>query len=426
MQNVNIRKLALESLLLIINENNSASNVTLEVLDKYDFLDAKDKGFYQRLVYGMLERRVYLDEIIGLLSTTKVKKLKPVIRLILEMGAYEISFMDAVPNYAACDEYVKLAAKKGFSSLRGFVNAILRGVSEARYDESKLSEAAKLSIPQWLYDKWCAELGTDITSNVCKAFLAEHKTWIKVNTRLISTEDLANALQAHGIFVDRDANLPEALSISGFGNIASLKEFKEGKFYVMDKASQSAMQFGLNGIAKGSSVLDICAAPGGKSICAAMCDEVASVESRDLSDMKVSKILDNIDRLKLTDKMTAKVWDATVLDEDSIGKYDLVICDVPCLGLGDIGRKPDILLRASLENLGSLVDLQRRIIANAVKYVKAGGRIIYSTCSITKEENQENAAYLLSLDSSLCEVTQRLILPDGSCDGFFVSVFDKR
>ena len=233
--------------------------------------------------------------------------------------------------------------------------------------------------------------------------------------------------QKQGVIVKKETGVAGSLFIDEFGNIARLKEFEEGCFYVMDKASQMAMELALKGL-KGSEnkVLDICAAPGGKSVCSALSEHVASVESRDVSEAKVSKIQDNIERLKLNDIVTAKVWNATDLDEDAVEKYDLVICDVPCLGLGDIGRKPDVLLRASEENLKSLVNLQRQIISNAVKYVKSDGRLMYSTCSITKEENQENAAYLQSLDESLHKVSEKLILPDGSCDGFYVAIFDKK
>lgn len=446
---LNLREMALE-ILLEVERNGAYPNVLLkQTLDKYLYMEKQERAFLTRLVEGTVERKLTLDEYLNQVSKTPVNKMKPVIRCIMRMAAYQIFFMDAVPDSAACNEAVKLAQKKGFQTLKGFVNGVLRNLSRQK-DAMKMPDTVKepvralsvqYSVPEWLVEKVTKDYGIENAKNMF-ASLYENvgATTIRVNNSKISTEECAKLLEKEGVHVEKAFYVENALEISGYDSLAFLESFENGYFQVQDVSS---MLVGLAADPKpGDKVIDICAAPGGKSIHVAdLLKGTGHVEARDLTDYKVSLIEENIARCGF-ENITAKRADALILDEAVKETADIVIADLPCSGLGVLKKKSDIKYRMSQSQIEELAQLQRDILKNAVTYVKSGGTLIYSTCTIAKEENDLQVDWILenlplqlvSLKGCVCEEvlenTDRegvlQLLPGREkTDGFFLAKFRK-
>lgn len=399
---LNLREMALE-ILLETEKNGAYPNVLLkQTLDKYLYMEKQERAFLTRLVEGTVERKLTLDYYLNSVSKTPVNKMKPVIRCIMRMAAYQMFYMDSVPESAACNEAVKLAQKKGFSALKGFVNGVLRNLSRQK-DTISIPEETKqpvkalsvqYSVPEWLVEKVIKDYGMEAAKNMF-ASLYENvgATTIRVNQSRISTEECAKLLKKEGVHVEKAPYVEYALEISGYDSLGFLDSFAEGYFQVQDVSS---MLVGLAADPKeGDHIIDVCAAPGGKSIHAAdLLKGTGSVEARDLTDYKVSLIQENIDRCGFQN-IQAKRADACVLDETSRECADVVIADLPCSGLGVLKKKSDIKYRITQEQIEELVVLQRQILQNAVTYVKPGGTLVYSTCTIAKEENDSQVDWIL-------------------------------
>ena len=399
---LNLREMALE-ILLETEKNGAYPNVLLkQTLDKYLYMEKQERAFLTRLVEGTVERKLTLDYYLNSVSKTPVNKMKPVIRCIMRMAAYQMFYMDSVPESAACNEAVKLAQKKGFSALKGFVNGVLRNLSRQK-DTISIPEETKqpikalsvqYSVPEWLVEKVIKDYGMEAAKNMF-ASLYENvgATTIRVNQSRISTEECAKLLKKEGVHVEKAPYVEYSLEISGYDSLGFLDSFAEGYFQVQDVSS---MLVGLAADPKeGDHIIDVCAAPGGKSIHAAdLLKGTGSVEARDLTDYKVSLIQENIDRCGFQN-IQAKRADACVLDETSRECADVVIADLPCSGLGVLKKKSDIKYRITQEQIEELVVLQRQILQNAVTYVKPGGTLVYSTCTIAKEENDSQVDWIL-------------------------------
>ena len=399
---LNLREMALE-ILLETEKNGAYPNVLLkQTLDKYLYMEKQERAFLTRLVEGTVERKLTLDYYLNSVSKTPVNKMKPVIRCIMRMAAYQMFYMDSVPESAACNEAVKLAQKKGFSALKGFVNGVLRNLSRQK-DTISIPEETKqpikalsvqYSVPEWLVEKVIKDYGMEAAKNMF-ASLYENvgATTIRVNQSRISTEECAKLLKKEGVHVEKAPYVEHALEISGYDSLGFLDSFAEGYFQVQDVSS---MLVGLAADPKeGNHIIDVCAAPGGKSIHAAdLLKGTGSVEAREMTDYKVSLIQENIDRCGFQN-IQAKRADACVLDETSRECADVVIADLPCSGLGVLKKKSDIKYRITQEQIEELVVLQRQILQNAVTYVKPGGTLVYSTCTIAKEENDSQVDWIL-------------------------------
>lgn len=429
---VNTRELVLGILMEVTSENSYSHLVLRAVLEKYQYLDKKERAFITRLSEGTIQHMVELDYIINQFSKVKVNKMKPVIRNILRMGVYQLKYMDAVPASAACNEAVKLAKKKGFGSLSGFVNGVLRNISrnleQITYpDEDKEPVKAlsvRYSVPEWLTAQWLKEYGKEQTKQMMEAFLSDAPITIRTNLQRTTPEELQKKLEAEGVVVEKlDAErypeLPYAFAISGFDYLNGLPPFREGLFYVQDISSMLVAEWAAP--KKGDICMDVCGAPGGKSIhLAEKLDGTGSVEARDISEHKVELIRENIARCKLTN-VTAKAWDATVLDEDAVGKADIVIADLPCSGLGVLRKKSDIKYRMSEQTEEELAALQREILQVAASYVKPGGTLMYSTCTIHRAENEENVAWFIEQHPEFSVEKMQQIFPEEHLgDGFFI------
>lgn len=429
---VNIRELVLEVLLAVTRDGEYSHIAIRKTLDKYRYLGKQERSFLKRVCEGTLEHMIWIDYVLGQFSSVEVKKMKPVVRCILRSGVYELKYMDAVPASATCNEAVELAQKRGFRNLKGFVNGVLRSVSRHlgevpmpdREAEPLEYLSIRYSMPKWILAMWRETYTLEQIEGFLEAFLEEMPTAVRVNPLKTTKEELAKELRAAQVQV-KDPGLADVLFLEGYDTLEQIPAFAAGKFYVQDISS---MQVGLWAAPQeGNYVLDVCAAPGGKSIhIAEQMNGTGMVEARDLTEHKVSLIQENIARCQLTN-ICAKAADARELDPGRIGKADIVVADLPCSGLGVIGRKADIKYKVKETACQELAALQRQILQTVQQYVKPGGALLYSTCTMNRQENEENAAWFLQGHPEFFLEKQQQILPQkGMCDGFFLAKFRKK
>lgn len=438
------RAIALEILMEITQEQEYSHLVIRNALDKVQYLPKQERAFINRLVEGTLEYMIRIDYILNQFSNVKVNKMKPVIRNILRSGVYQLLFMDSVPDSAACNEAVKLAQKKGFYSLKGFVNGVLRNISREKENISYPDKGKNLeeylsvwySMPQWIVNRWLQSYGPQITEQMLQEFLKDRPTTIRCQLYQVDQELTIQSLKKQNVTVEKAPYLPYAYYISDYSHLAGLKSFVMGRIIVQDISSMLVSE--VANPQKGDYIIDVCAAPGGKSLHAAdKMQGYGRVDARDLTDYKVELIRENIQRVQAIN-VEATRKDATILDKESVGKADIVLADVPCSGLGVIGKKTDIKYRVTQDRIQELTVLQKQILHNASSYVKPGGILIYSTCTITEEENLDNVRWFVenypfeleSIDPYICDELKNETTKDGylqlipgihKTDGFFLA-----
>lgn len=443
----NLREIILE-ILLDINRDGVKSHIAIgNTLNKFQYLSKQERSFIARVCEGTIEQMIYIDYVIDHFSSVKVAKMKPVIQNILRSAVYQILFMDSVPDSAACNEAVKLAQKKGFYSLKGFVNGVLRSIIrgldtlELPNPDNKMEYLSVVySMPRWLVKRWVDEFGVVTTETMLQEFLKEHPTTVRFKTDNVEAETIMESLKKQGVKVTSAAYLPYAYEISNYNYLQGLEAFTRGWIYVQDVSSMLVGE--IADPKPGEFILDLCAAPGGKSLHVA--DKLGSfgmVEARDLKENKVALIQDNIQRMDLIN-VKAVMADATAFDGSMVEKADIVLADVPCSGMGVIGNKPDIKYNLTSLQVEELVLLQRKILHNAASYVKPGGTLVFSTCTIGKKENQDNVEWftknypfhLESLNPYLPEELHGPTTGDGylqllpgvhKTDGFFIARLKK-
>lgn len=435
------RELILDILLEILEKGQHSHVVLRQALEKYQYLPKSDRAFITRTVEGTIERLITIDGVLDLCSSTKVKKMKPVIRTILRMSVYQMLFMDRIPDCAVCSEAVNLAVKRRFAGLKGFVNGVLRSVARRKEEFDFPDWERKYSMPDWLIEAWKSQYGAETTEKMLQAFLNDLPTTVRCNLDRASLEEIRGSLEAQGVTVVESPLLAHAFEISGYDYLESLEAFENGWIQVQD--ASSALVGEACGVKAGETVLDVCGAPGGKSL--DLADRLrgsGEVVVRDLTESKIALVEDNIYRSGFTN-IRAEVWDAREFDPEWENRADLVLADLPCSGLGIIGKKPDIKYQASPEKIHDLAVLQREILQTVAGYVKPGGRLVYSTCTISPEENGKQREWLLKnfpfepvdLTESLGRVLREDSLKDGyvqllpgkyPCDGFFISVYRKK
>lgn len=442
----NAREIVLDMLIEIIEENKFSHTVLHHTLKKYQQLDKQDRAFISRLCNATVKRYLTFDYIINQYASLPVHKMKPLIRNILRLSVCQFMDMDQVPVSAVCNEAVKLAKKRGFHNLSGFVNGILRTIAR-EINKIKLPQKDKepevylevmYSTPRWIVNTLLKEYPPDIVETILSSSLREKETTIRCNKVKILPAELKRLLEKDGVSVEVNDYLDYAFKISNYDYLEKMDTFQRGYFTVQDISSMLVTH--IAGIKENDFVIDVCAAPGGKALHAA--EHAKKVSARDLTDYKIKLIEENISRLGMQN-VEAKVWDATKPDESVIGCADVVIADLPCSGLGVIGKKSDIKYKLSENQLDELACLQREILSIAQSYVKEGGILIYSTCTINRGENIDNRNWFLqnfqfepeSLDDYLPEQLKsnesmegylQLIQGIHQTDGFFLSKFRKK
>lgn len=421
------REIVTETLLLIMRDGEYSHIALKNVLDKYQYLEKKERAFITRVVNGTLEHTIEIDYIINQFSKVKVKKMKPVIREILRSAVYQLKYMDSVPDSAVCNEAVKLAVRKGFGNLRGFVNGVLRNISrnleKIEYPKDKETYlSVKYSLPEWMVRQWLSEYDEEQVIRMGEEFQKEKPVSIRCNTGKIAPEELKKRLREEGVSVTEETLVPGAFYIAGYDHLAGLASFQEGLFYVQDLSSMKVAMWASP--QEGDYVIDVCAAPGGKALhLAELLGGTGHVEARDLTAYKVELIEENIERSGL-DNVEAVQWDATEIDETIREKADIVIADLPCSGLGVLGKKPDLRYKMTPEMQEELVKLQRKILSVVNGYVKPGGRLLYSTCTIHRGENEENAAWFADRYPQFKLIKEEQMLPGQNAgDGFYIAMF---
>ncbi|MDD2972831.1 MAG: 16S rRNA (cytosine(967)-C(5))-methyltransferase RsmB [Lachnospiraceae bacterium] len=443
---LNSRELIMEMLLEITSGREYSHIVIRNVLDKYDYLKTEEKAFMKRVCEGTLERMIQIDYVLNQFSNTKVNKMKPVIRTILRMSVYQILYMDAVPDSAACNEAVKLAERKKFHQLKGFVNGVLRNIARQKEQITYPAKAREIvpylsvtySMPEWIVEKWLQEYDGDTVEKILQGLLKEHGMSIRMDETLSVEEkqQLLEQMKQQGIQVEQHPYLPYAYTLKKVEGVSHLPGFGEGKLTIQDISSMLVCE--VAGIQREDKILDVCAAPGGKSIHAACkLRGTGMVYARDLTDYKVALIQQNIDRMAY-ENIRAEVADALVHQTEYDNYADILYADLPCSGLGVMGKKRDIKYRVTPESLQDITKLQQSILHMVQNYVKPGGTLIYSTCTINRAENEKmvewfTAQYpfhLESLDPFLTKEIQSETTAKGylqllpgvhETDGFFLA-----
>jgi len=418
----NTREIVLDTLLEVERNHVFFHQLIKSVLDKYDYLDSQDKRFIKRLAEGCVERQIELDYYLNQYSTVPVHKMKPLIRCVLRMGVYQIIYMDKIPDAAACNEAVKLAVKRKFVNLKGFVNGVLRKIARDKerlpMPKDKLEYlSVKYSMPEWIVAMWLEDYGREDTRRILEALADIHPISVRFRKSMTQQqrEEYLEQWRNEGVIATRSEEIPYVYTLEAVDGVSSLAGFEEGAFIVQDVSSVLCVEAA--NLKSTDKCMDICAAPGGKTMLAA--EMAAEVLARDVSEHKVELIIQNLERMQLTDKVVTEVWDATVEDETKHGQMDVVLMDVPCSGLGVMGKKRDIKYHVTPESLESLTELQKQIVDSSWQYVKEGGVLMYSTCTIHKKENQGMVRWICENYPFELEEERQILPGFVKADGFY-------
>lgn len=384
----------------------------------------KDAALYREIIKGVFRHRITLDYYIQQFLKKKNQKIHKPIRMILRMSFYQWIYLEKIPAHAIVNEGVELAKKFGHRGTAGFVNAILRKATAKRIDPSKLqfdrvldTIHIKYSLPLDLTKYFIQAYGEEWTLDYAKNTLEIPDVHIRVNTNKRALEDLKKDFEKEGILCQELEGVESALRISQ-GNVFQTNAFKEGDFYVQDKAAMSVVDFMLEGLEdKSMTLLDVCGAPGGKSIAASFAKKSLSIKCCDVQKDKIKKIKENIKRLGIK-TIKPCLRDGRHLERSEIKSYDLVLLDAPCSGYGLLKRKPEIKYNRTLKDVKNLVKLQEELINTSIKYLRDGGYFIYSTCTLTMEENELQIEDFLKRHKEFDLVDQRVLALNKESDGF--------
>ena len=398
-----------------IIENGAYSNIALDYgLKKYE---GTDKKFISNLVYGVIERQITLDY---LFSPYVKNKIKTKVKIILRMGAYQLYFMDKVPTSAAINESVELASQVGCGYYKSFINAVLHNVDKNRVDINNISDLSiKYSCPMHLIRMWNKMYGESSTLKILENINLKPNTFAIPNNQFVDAEELLYELNCCGI---EGEIVDDIVMITSNYDLSNCKAFDDGLFYIEDKSSYiCAKSLGAN---DGETVLDMCASPGGKTFTISQdMHNNGIVYSYDLYEHRCNLIAQGAKRLSL-DNIKTCTNDALKFNSN-IPKADRILCDVPCSGFGIIRRKPEIRYK-DLDSIKDLPITQYEILSTSANYLKNGGRIIYSTCTLNKKENEKVVNKFLENNKTFKLVNQTTVFPDiNSGDGFYYAIMEK-
>lgn len=408
-----------------IERSGSYSNILSDKAIKDAELSKADAALASALVYGVLQRKITLDYVLAKAAGKNFKKTHPLVLAVLRVAAYQLLFMDKIPPSAAVNEAVKIvkASKQRFA--QGFVNAVLRKLNTEKDSFLKaISECDDLGVKYSCTNEFAkgliADYGKETAEGFLQASLKAPKLYCRINNFSIK-DNLFDRLTEKGITV-AEADIDGAFSMQGAGSVEGLTEFKNGEFFVQDLASQKAIAAFC--IEAGMSVLDVCAAPGGKSFTAAQyCGENGKLVSCDLYEQRAGLIKKGAERLNIKN-LLAFQNDATVFNPD-FGTFHRVLCDVPCSGFGVIRRKPEIKYK-SLSEFDNLPEIQLQILETSVKYLNPKGQIMYSTCTVRQAENRNVIDAFLNKHAEFEIVSEKTLMPqtDGT-DGFYFCILSQ-
>ena len=421
----NPRKTAVKVLIKIEKEGTYSNLALAEALKSAD-LTPQDKALATALIYGVLDRKITLDYILSQFLKNPINKTDDYTLAVLRSALYQIKYMDKIPESAAVNEAVKLMKASKFSRNAGFVNGVLRSVlrsgAELPDGDSPEDLSVKYSCPLWIAESFIKDYGTENAKQLLIESLKPAPTVLRVNTVKTDTETVKERLKGMGVEF-KDGLLDNSLELTRGIDIAGNELYIDGSVYVQDYASQKAA-LTLNP-KNGDRVLDMCAAPGGKTFTmAGLMENMGEIIACDLHPHRTELIKKSAKRLGLKNVKTT-VADATVYDE-KLGEFDCILCDVPCSGLGVLRRKPEIkyIKENSFEELQ---EIQLKIVKNALKYLKKGGRLLYSTCTLRCEENEKLVISLKKEYNNLYTIYEHTFMPhiDGT-DGFYCALLEKR
>lgn len=416
----NARSTAL-SVLRAMDRSGAWADAALKAQLRRDSLSPQDAALATRLVYGVQQNRMLLDFWIAVYCSQKPDHLQVPLLDILRLGVYQIVFLDKIPDSAAVNESVKLTKLSGRAQASGLVNAVLRKIVQNKENLPKpdgRNPVQYLSLtyshPRWLVKRLVALLGAEEAERFLKADNAPAPMTVQVNPLMTTAEDLTAELESAGVAVSRHPWVPGCLELSGTGDLTALASFREGKFLVQDGAAHLVTLAA--GPKAGDRVLDVCAAPGGKSFSAAMAmGDNGSVLACDLHENKLKRVREGAARLGLASVDTAAA-DGRQFRPEWESAFDLVLVDAPCSGLGIIRKKPEIRYKKPDELL-TLPVIQTAILDNAARYVRPGGTLVYSTCTILPEENEQVTDVFLAEHPGFAREPFTLPQPVGETEG---------
>lgn len=431
-----VRELALKILYKIDNEK-AYSNIILneEINKNRKIIDERDIGFISEIVYGVTTWKLTIDEIIRKYSKIRLKKISPWIITILRMGVYQIVFLDKVPKSAAVNESVNLAKRYGHKSSSNFVNAILRKISKKDYEDffdidDNIERISKTtSMPVWIIEKLLKEKDIDEVENICKNSNIRPKITVRINKLKTNKEEIKKILAKEKIEF-KECELDDFLILEKVKNIEKFDLIKNGYLTIQDKGA-GLIALVLNP-KENEHVLDACSSPGGKTTyMAEMMNNRGEIVAWDIHEHRVNLVEKNAKRLDIN-IINTECKDATKYEEKYKEIFDKILLDVPCLGLGVLKRKPDIKWQRKEEDINEITKIQKEILNSCSKYLKENGELVYSTCSILKDENEEIIKEFLEKNKNFeaIEISGKQqyiqLYQDKENDGFFICKLKKK
>ena len=423
------REIALKTIYKI-NQEQAYSNLALdeELKQNRKILNEKDIGLISEITYGVTTWKLTLDTIIKKHSKIKLKKISPWIINILKMGIYQIIFLDKIPKSAAVNESVNLAKRYGHTSSSSFVNAILRKVEKQDYEElfqikndvERISKTT--SMPEWIVKKLIEDNGLEKAKEICESSNLHPKVTIRINKLKNTKQELENKLKEKNIEF-QETEYEDFLILERVKNLENMDLFKEGKFTIQDISAGLTAK--ILEPKEGEKVLDACSAPGGKTTyMAELMNNKGNIEAWDIHEHRTKLVIKNAERLGIR-IINTNIKDATQYYEELNDKFDKILLDVPCLGIGVIKRKPDIKWQRKEEDIEEITKIQEKILENCSKYLKSGGDLVYSTCSILKDENENVINKFIKNNSQFVKKYEKTIFLSEKQDGFFICKLHK-
>ncbi|OOM78271.1 16S rRNA (cytosine(967)-C(5))-methyltransferase RsmB [Clostridium sp. BL-8] len=435
------RKLAVKILNRVLDEGAYSNIILAKELNEAELND-KDKALLTEIVYGVLRRKKTLDIIISNF-VKDIKLMKKDILNILRVAVYQMNFLDKVPSYAACNEAVE-EAKEISENDSKLVNGILRSFTknpdEIEVVGNKIDEYAyKFSFEPWMIRLLIKQYGENLSKKIMLGLNAIPQVSVRVNEIKADYDEVFEELEKLEYDIEEGVICPEAICIKGGKSIESNPLFKEGKITVQDESAMVVAP--LLELEEGMKVIDLCSAPGGKTThIAEMLQNTGKVLAFDIHESKLGLIKENCERLGITN-VEINTNDATKLNPELVESSDRILIDVPCSGIGIIRKKPEIKWNKTRSDLREIIPIQREIMENAWQYLRSGGIMVYSTCTLNKEENEENIDWFLSShkDCSIKKIFignqnnliynkngSLTIMPNENMDGFFIAKLEKR